>query len=158
MEGFDPMENKEQTKETSEVKANLQRFFEEKQLENRMYTIFYEGVAHEIDTAFVIDYMLNHLDQTRQMDAQRILTKMDVYNGNIHDFLQYVGRGCVKMICELTMRIFCKACSYTWDSPDFEPEKVYIKCESPTLCDNHELFVEGKTDALQRFEILPFIR
>ena len=72
---------------------NLQAFFNEKALEERIYEVTAPGgTANLIPTSVVVERILSTTGQERQQ-ISGILLQLDVRNGDIHHFLAHLAQG-----------------------------------------------------------------
>ena len=79
----------------STVQKTLKTFFEEKQLEDRIYTVDHGSKTHVVESGFVINLILNHTSEGEKEQIWPILSKLDFRNGNIHHFLEHLAKGYV---------------------------------------------------------------
>jgi hypothetical protein len=71
---------------------NLQTFFNEKALDERIYEVAAPGgTANLIPTSVVIERILSTTGQERQQ-ISNILLQLDVRNGDIHHFLAHLAQ------------------------------------------------------------------
>ncbi|MGO4185416.1 hypothetical protein AB4Z17_30060 [Paenibacillus sp. TAF43_2] len=76
--------------------ATLKRFFEEKDLEHRTYSIKHNGSVHMIEYDFLIDVITKHTPDHEQKKILGIIVQIDFKNGDIHHFLEQLATGYVK--------------------------------------------------------------
>lgn len=84
------IENKE-----SAAQKMLKAFFEEKQLEDRIYSVSHGSKVHVVETGVVVDLILNHSSESEKEQIWTILSKLDFMNGNVHHFLEHLAIGYV---------------------------------------------------------------
>lgn len=79
----------------STVQNTLKTFFEEKRLEDRIYSVSHGSKVHVVESGFVIDLIVNHSSEAEKEQIWPILSKLDFLNGNIHHFLEHLAKGYV---------------------------------------------------------------
>ncbi|MGG3471427.1 hypothetical protein ABES02_28640 [Neobacillus pocheonensis] len=144
--------------QVNEVKAYLQRFFDEKQLQNQEYSIELEGKIHTVDTAFMIDFISNRLDEPYQIDIQKVLIRLDACNTDVHHFLKYLAKGYVEETHKLNTRFCCRECGTVWDDELKEGREDFVQCDNADDCDNEEFITGGKEHEAKKFIVTPIIR
>lgn len=74
----------------------LQRFFEEKEIENVQYQIEdSEGFVHLFDNEVLIDRIMNTCE-SEQNQIANVLRQIDFRNGSVQHFLNYLAHAMVK--------------------------------------------------------------
>ena len=73
----------------------LQKFFEEKALEEKVYAVEYGRHLHFIETEIVINLIMeaHPLEQEQIANVLRII---DFHDGDVHHFLNHLAEGFIK--------------------------------------------------------------
>lgn len=79
-------------------KAELRRFFREKQIPYESFSIEHNGTTHRIDTDFLIDLILNHTSEEDQGVIQETLFQLDRRNLTFTDYFKLLAEGYVRNI------------------------------------------------------------
>jgi predicted DNA binding protein len=87
------LKQKESFKMTT--KQYFELFFEEKDLENRIYEIEYNGQTHFVETEFVIE-LIKKAQLQEQKAIREKLVYIDFRNGDVHHFLQFLAEAYIK--------------------------------------------------------------
>lgn len=70
----------------------IDRFFEEKALESRIYEVeASDGMTHCIPTEVVIE-AIKGAPRAEQVKIANVLRRIDFANGDVHDFLAHLAR------------------------------------------------------------------
>ncbi|MEC0259352.1 hypothetical protein [Paenibacillus lautus] len=77
------------------AKRYLELFFEEKELEPRIFTVEHNETVHMIESALLQDLIINHTSASEQGQIRAILVKIDFYNGDVNHFLEHLAQGYV---------------------------------------------------------------
>lgn len=77
------------------MKKKIKTFFEEKQLDSRIYEYEIEGMLHIVESEIVIDFLINSLDAATQKKIFEKIVYIDFKNGDFHHFLEYCGKGMI---------------------------------------------------------------
>lgn len=77
-------------------KAYLERFFEEKKVPFKQFTVKSGSETHIVDNNVVISYLINSADSKTQGEVQKILTELDFKNADINHFLEHCATAVVK--------------------------------------------------------------
>ncbi|MBO8172433.1 MAG: hypothetical protein H0Z33_11120 [Bacillaceae bacterium] len=78
------------------AKEALQKFFEEKDLPSRTFTVKHNGETHIVDSEFLKDVIINHTPAHEQEQIRAIIAKIDFQNGDINQFLEHLATAYVK--------------------------------------------------------------
>lgn len=73
------------------AKASLKKFFEEKNLNPRIYQVSHKGTTHFVESEFLIDVIINRTPQGEQEQIRDMIVKIDFQNGDVHHFLQHLA-------------------------------------------------------------------
>jgi len=76
-------------------KTWAERFFEEKQIPYKEWTIYHNDTQHFIDNDFVIE-IIKGLSPAELKQVKNMLIKIDFANGNVNHFLEHLANGYVK--------------------------------------------------------------
>jgi hypothetical protein len=77
----------------------FETFFDEKKLEDEIYTIEHEGQIHIMETSVVIEYIIHHTDSDSQRKIQQVLVKMDFHHRShktFHDYLKFLAKAYIQ--------------------------------------------------------------
>lgn len=72
-------------------------FIEEKDLPEVMFEITYKGYTHFIDNYEVVEVIVK-LEKRTQAKIKDQLVKIDLFNGDVNNFLEYVAKGYVELV------------------------------------------------------------
>lgn len=75
----------------------LETFFEEKEIESRVFPVEHEGVLHMVQSSTVIDWIINNTAPEHQEVIAYNLRMIDFRNGNVNHFLQYLAKGYIQV-------------------------------------------------------------
>lgn len=78
------------------VDRYIERFFEEKELENKTFEIKHRGNTHLIDSETIIDIIKEGVSHGEKKQIADTLIKIDFANGDINHFLEHLATGYVK--------------------------------------------------------------
>lgn len=78
------------------VKEALQRFFEEKELEQRTFPVKHNGTVHMVESDFLQDIIINHTPDEEQEQIWKIIAQIDYRNGDINHFLEHLAKSYIK--------------------------------------------------------------
>lgn len=70
----------------------IERFFDEKDLTPRTYTIEHDGLSHIISSDTVIE-LIHTAPSNEQEKIASILRQIDYRNGDVHHFLEHLATG-----------------------------------------------------------------
>lgn len=73
----------------------LKNFFEEKQLDNRVYEVIHEGEHHFIETEALIDY-IKQAPYNEKKTIVDTLRKIDFANGDTHHYLKFLAEAFIR--------------------------------------------------------------
>lgn len=76
----------------------LQRFFEEKELEEKVYAVEHGRNLHFIESGIVIDLIMES-HPIEQEQIANVLRIIDFHNGDVHHFLNHLAKGFIKTHC-----------------------------------------------------------
>lgn len=78
------------------AKRSLELFFEEKDLEQRIFVVEHNELIHMVESDYLQDIIINHTPAAVQKKILEIIVKIDFCNGDVNDFLEHLARGYIK--------------------------------------------------------------
>lgn len=81
---------------TNDIAIWLTTFFEEKNLDDRLYEIEHDGNTHLMPSSRVISIIRDEASPREQRMIMDTLVKIDFHNGDVHDYLKHLATGYIK--------------------------------------------------------------
>lgn len=78
------------------AKEALKRFFEEKELEPRTFSVEHNGTVHLVECEILQNIIVNHTPPHEQEKIRAIIAQIDFRNGDINHFLEHLATAYVK--------------------------------------------------------------
>jgi hypothetical protein len=69
-----------------------EKFFSEKVLPFKVWTIESEGLSHVIDSDFITNLIINETPDSELAEIKNIIVRIDFHNGDINHFLGHLAK------------------------------------------------------------------